>query len=100
MQPLKKYSIKKVLKNQHKEIPGNPSTAKTSNVMLRKDATAESLRVLTYDQWRFWKENGYVVIKNAVERKEAIETAKFLWEFEEKDSKNPETWYAPPRATM
>mgnify|MGYP001438771579 CR=1 FL=1 len=100
MQPLKKYSIKKVLKNQHKEIPGNPSTAKTSNVMLRKDATAESLRVLTYDQWRFWKENGYVVIKNAVERKQAIETAKFLWEFEEKDSKNPETWYAPPRATM
>lgn len=100
MQPLKKYSIKKVLKNQHKEIPGNPSTAKTSNVMLRKDATAESLRVLTYNQWRFWKENGYVVIKNAVERKEAIETAKFLWEFEEKDSKNPETWYAPPRATM
>jgi len=100
MQPLKKYSIKKVLKNQHKEIPGNPSTAKTSNVMLRKDATAESLRVLTYNQWRFWKENGYVVIKNAVERKQAIETAKFLWEFEEKDSKNPETWYAPPRATM
>ena len=100
MEPLKKYSIKKVLKNQHKEIPGNPSTAKTSNVMLRKDATAESLRVLTCDQWRFWKENGYVVIKNAVERKEAIETAKFLWEFEEKDSKNPETWYAPPRATM
>lgn len=100
MEPLKKYSIKKVLKNQHKEIPGNPSTAKTSNVMLRKDATAESLRVLTCDQWRFWKENGYVVIKNAVERKQAIETAKFLWEFEEKDSKNPETWYAPPRATM
>ena len=100
MQPLKKYSIKKVLKNQHKEIPGNPSTAKTSNVMLRKDATAESLRVLTYNQWRFWKENGYVVIKNAVERKQAIETAKFLWEFEEKDPKNPETWYAPPRATM
>lgn len=100
MEPLKKYSIKKVLKNQHKEIPGNPSTAKTSNVMLRKDATAESLRVLTCDQWRFWKENGYVVIKNAVERKQAIETVKFLWEFEEKDPKNPETWYAPPRATM
>tara|TARA_B100000768_G_scaffold181388_1_gene204180 strand:+ start:819 stop:1799 length:981 start_codon:yes stop_codon:yes gene_type:complete len=100
MEPLKKFSIKKVLKNQHKEIPGNPSTAKTSNVMLRKDATAESLRVLTYDQWRFWKENGYVVIKNAVERKQATETAKFLWEFEEKDPKNPKTWYAPPRATM
>lgn len=100
MEPLKKYSIKKVLKNQHKEIPGNPSTAKTSNVMLRKDATTESLRVLTYDQWSFWKENGYVVIKNAVERKQAIETVKFLWEFEEKDPKNPETWYAPPRATM
>ena len=26
--------------------------------------------------------------------------ANFLWEFEEKDPNNPETWYAPPRAEM
>jgi hypothetical protein len=86
--------------NQHKEIPGNPSTAKSSKVKLRIDASPESLRVLTPLQWGFWKDNGYVVIKNAVPREQAIKTANFLWEFDEKDPNDPETWYTPPRATM
>ena len=42
--------------NQHKEIPGNPSTAKSSILNLRKEATADSLRVLSMDDWNFWKE--------------------------------------------
>ena len=54
--------------NQHNDIPGNPSTAKTSNVKLRTDATEDTLKVLTVEQWNFWKENGYVVIKNAIPR--------------------------------
>ena len=89
-----------VLDNQHKAIPGNPSTAKSSKINLRTEAIPESLRVLTPLQWNFWKHNGYVVIKNAVPRKQAIKTANFLWEFDEKDPNDPETWYAPPRATM
>lgn len=86
--------------NQHKDIPGNPSTAKTSNVKLRTEATADGLRVLTMEQWEFWKHNGYVVIKNAVPREQALATAEFLWEFEEKDANKPETWYQAPRAEM
>lgn len=49
--------------NDHKEIPGNPSTAKSSKAKLRKEATTDSLKVLTLAQWEFWKENGYVVVK-------------------------------------
>lgn len=86
--------------NQHKDIPGNPSTAKSSKVQLRKEATADSLRVMTMEQWNFWQHNGYVVIKNAVPREQVLQTADFLWEFEEKDSKDPETWYTAPRAEM
>lgn len=86
--------------NQHKDIPGNPSTAKSSNVQLRKDASPDSLRLLTMDQWKFWIEKGYVVIKNAVSREQTAETAAFLWEFEEKDPDDPATWYTPPRAEM
>ena len=86
--------------NQHLDIPGNPSTAKSSNVQLRTEATPDSLRVLTIDQWNFWKENGYVVIKNAVPREQALKTAEFLWEFEDKDPTNSETWYQAPRADM
>ena len=90
----------KASKNDHKEIPGNPSTAKTSNITLRKYATPDSLRVLTIDQWEFWMENGYVVINNAISSEQAHLTAKSIWEFEDKDPNDQKTWYTAPRATM
>ena len=86
--------------NQHLDIPGNPSTAKSSQQQLRTHATEETLRVLTLDQWKQWMEEGYVVVKGAVTREQAQQTADFLWEFEEKDPKNQDTWYAAPRAEM
>jgi len=86
--------------NQHKDIPGNPTTAKSSSLQLRQTATEKTLRVLTMDQWKFWKQNGFVVIKQAVSREQALKTATFLWEFEEKDPNNPETWYTAPRAEI
>jgi hypothetical protein len=80
--PTKQPSM--VPNNQHEDIPGNPSTAKSSKVKLRTSATADTLRVLSLEQWNFWRDQGYVVIKNAVPRAQAKETADFLWEFEEK----------------
>ncbi len=90
----------KIPKNQHEDIPGNPSTAKSSNVQLRQDADKDSLRVLTEEQWQFWKENGYVVIKQAVPRAQAEATASFLWEFEDKDPNDKESWYTEARAAI
>lgn len=86
--------------NQHKEIPGNPSTAKSSHVRLRQTASSDTLRVLTMEDWEFWKHNGYIVIKQAISREQAKVTANFIWEFEDKESDNPETWYTQPRAEM
>ena len=86
--------------NEHKEIPGNPSTAKSSKAQLRKEATANSLKVLTLEQWKFWKENGYVIVKNAIPREQAEKTAAFLWEFEEKDPNDTKTWYTQARAEI
>lgn len=86
--------------NQHNDIPGNPSTAKSSNVKLRTEATEDSLRVLTMEQWNFWKDNGYVVIKGAVSREQAAQTAAFLWEFEDKNPDDKSTWYTEARAEM
>lgn len=86
--------------NQHKDIPGNPSTAKSSQVKLRTQASDETLRVLSIDDWHFWLKNGYVVIKQAVSREQAAATAAFLWEFEDKKSDDPSTWYTAPRAEM
>ena len=87
-------------KNAHADIPGNPSTATSSTQMLRQEAAAGTLRVLSEADWTFWKEQGYVVIKQAVPREQALATADFLWEFDEKDPADPTTWYAPPRAEM
>lgn len=87
--------------NAHKDIPGNPSTAKSSAVRLRTSlAEGGPLRVLSEADWQFWLENGYVVVKNAVPREQALRTAQFIWEFEEKSPDDPGTWYTPPRAEM
>ena len=94
------YCMSMILDNQHKDIPGNPSTAKSSIQKLRTQASADSLRVLTIDQWNFWIENGYVVIKNAVSRKKALKTADFIWEFDDKNPNDQSTWYSKARAEM
>lgn len=86
--------------NQHKDIPGNPSTAKSSTRKLRTTATPDTLRVLTIEDWEFWRHNGYVVIKQAISKEQADKTAALLWEFDEKDPKDNSTWYAAPRAEM
>ncbi|MGB3149350.1 MAG: phytanoyl-CoA dioxygenase family protein [Maribacter sp.] len=84
----------------HKEIPGNPSTATSSNQHLNDRSNGKPLRVLSEEDWKFWKYNGYILIKNAVPTAQVKKTADFLWEFDEKDPDDKNTWYAPPRAEM
>ena len=66
----------------------------------RSSASHYTLRVLRKDQWNFWIENGYIVIKNAVSREQAMKTAEFIWEFDDKDPNDPSTWYTEARAEM
>ncbi|SDM13800.1 phytanoyl-CoA dioxygenase family protein [Pedobacter antarcticus] len=84
----------------HHDIPGNPSTAASSSVKLNDRSSGEKLRVLSEDDWTFWIRNGYVIIKQAISLEQAKKTATFLWNFEGKDSGNPETWYTAPLSEM
>ena len=85
----------------HNDKPGNPSTATSSTIKLRTNLSEGSpLRVLSATDWEFWLHNGYVIIKNAIPKEQAQATAQFLWEFEEKDPFNQDTWYSQPRAEM
>jgi hypothetical protein len=84
----------------HLDKPGNPSTATSSSMALNDRSNGQPLRVLSEEDWVFWKENGYVIIKNAVSKEQANATANFLWEFEEKDPADQSTWYTAPRAEM
>ena len=55
----------------HKDIPGNPSTAKSSELRLNQRIDNSKLKSLTESQWSFWKENGYVIVKEAISKKQA-----------------------------
>jgi hypothetical protein len=87
-------AVPKIANKNHLDKPGNPSTATSSALKLNDRSNGEPLRILSENDWTFWIENGYVIVKNAVPREQALETAQFLWEFEEKDPNNPDTWYA------
>lgn len=86
--------------NQNKNVDRNLSTINHGNIKLRTEANEDSLNVLTLKEWEFWKEQGYVIIKNAIPKEQAEKTASFLWEFEEKDPNDQKTWYTAPRAKM
>ena len=96
---IKKKEILNPNKN-HEEIPGNPSTATSSKIKLNDRTNGVPLRVLSEEDWKFWIYNGYVVIKNAVPKQQATSTAEFLWEFEEKNAREPGTWYSKERAEI
>jgi hypothetical protein len=81
------------LKNQ----PGNTSLGRVSETRLNDRKSHEPLRVLSEEDWKFWQENGYVIIHNAVPSENIKAVIKLLWEFEEKDPNDPATWYRPPR---
>lgn len=76
-------------------IPGNHSTAYSSRIKLNDRSNGQPLKVLSETDWAFWKENGYVVIKNSVPREQAQRMADYLWEYEGKDPDDMETWYKP-----
>lgn len=86
--------------NAHKKIPGNPSTAKSSALKLNDRSNGKPLRVLSEDDWRFWRDNGYVVVKSAVPREQAKRLADYLWEYEGKDPDNIDSWYSRPNTEM
>ena len=86
--------------NNHKDIPGNPSTAKSSSLRLNDRSNNIPLRSLSEEDWNFWITNGYIIIKNAISKNEALETSNFLWEFEDKKKDDHTTWYTKERAEM
>ena len=83
---------KEVPLNKHKDIPGNPTSPKSSSYPLRTSKDGLPLRVLSEEDWEFWRYNGYIVIKGAISKEQAADTAQFIWEFEEKNPKDPSTW--------
>ncbi|ALS23662.1 phytanoyl-CoA dioxygenase family protein [Paenibacillus naphthalenovorans] len=69
-------------------------------IPLNQRVNNEPLKVLSEEDWKFWKENGYVIVSEAVPKEHIDRLVDLIWEFEEKDPKDPSTWYTAPRREM
>lgn len=55
------------------------------------------LRVLSEADWEHWTRKGYVIVRRAVPQENVDRLVEVLWRFDEKDPRDPSTWYAPQR---
>ena len=55
------------------------------------------LRVLSKADFEHWQTKGYVIVRHAVDAEHVQRLKDLLWAFEEKDPKDPSTWYTPQR---
>jgi Phytanoyl-CoA dioxygenase (PhyH) len=69
---------------------GDTYLARTPLRELRK---TRELRVLTDEQFAFWQDYGYVVVKEAIPASAAQALLDFAWDFQALDPERPETWY-------
>lgn len=51
------------------------------------------MHVLTREDLAFWRENGYVIVRDAVPPENINAVVDIIWEFMDMDRDNPETWY-------
>lgn len=84
------------MKNSEKK-PGNAGVSYDLQREFNRRQNRENLRVLTENDWVFWQQNGYVIITDAIPYENVKALNQLIWEFEEKDPNDPETWYRPPR---
>ncbi|KIC00059.1 phytanoyl-CoA dioxygenase [Flavobacterium sp. KMS] len=63
----------------------------------KKDKTLEpedlTENVLSDDDLAFWNKNGYVIVKNAISKKDCKDTQLAIWDFLKMDPDKRESWY-------
>jgi ectoine hydroxylase-related dioxygenase (phytanoyl-CoA dioxygenase family) len=78
----------------------NLSTVANNGLRLNDRSNGVPLRVLSEDDWKFWTQNGYIVIKQAVDAEKIRNVEKLIWEFEEFDPNDRNTWYPPHKSSL
>ena len=59
-------------------------------------APDHAFRVLTREQWEFWRRTGYLVVPDVVPSELCDRAADALWRFLDADPDDPTTWYELP----
>jgi Phytanoyl-CoA dioxygenase (PhyH) len=78
----------------------NPSTNVVFSSKLNDRIKQPSLHVLSEEDWKGWIQHGYVVIKAAISPEQADRTAQAIWDFEELDPSDPQTWYPAEKVAL
>ncbi len=77
--------------------PGNNSVSNINSAQLKDISKTLPLKKLTQGQFEFWQHNGYLVIKQIISQEAVKRSQDFLWEFQEMDPTDPQTWYQAQR---
>lgn len=81
-------------------VERNASTIAAATFRLNECQDPQHLRALNAEQWRHWREYGYVVVPNAIDDVLAHELEALVWEFEGMDPLAPNTWYPPEKSAL
>ena len=73
---------------------GHPISA-NATTQLKQVGKNLPLRVLNEEDWNYWITRRYGIARTAIYRKAAKRLEEVFWEFDEKDSNDPSTWYEP-----
>ncbi|MGC1872810.1 MAG: phytanoyl-CoA dioxygenase family protein [Acidobacteriaceae bacterium] len=71
---------------------GNSLSANVVRTPLRELEKSLPLRVLSPEDFKHWQTFGYTVVRQAVPQQNVSRLVDLLWEFQEMDPENPETW--------
>ena len=72
-------------------------TTSTTTTQLKDIKKTLPLRVLSEADWQHWITKGYLIVRQAVPAANVERLVEVLWRFDEKDSNDASTWYAPQR---
>ncbi|KAF0812902.1 hypothetical protein IGB42_02747 [Andreprevotia sp. IGB-42] len=75
--------------------PGNPSVAYIEQQQLHELTKQLPLRVLSEADFAHWQRYGYVIVKDAISAAQLRRTTDFLWDFQELDQHDPQSWSRP-----
>lgn len=78
----------------------NKSTVGTAGLRLNDRSSGAPLRVLSERDWQCWTRDGYVVVKQAVERTTIDNLERLAWEFEDMARDDPRTWYPAEKVKL
>lgn len=83
------------VKEEMPQVKDSHATTHLVNTQLKDIKKKLPLRVLSPEDWQHWITYGFVIVRNAVPLEQVNRLVDLLWEFQEMNPHNPETWYKP-----